>query len=131
VGSTSQVLTAPVFDRRTITTQVLIPNADTLVMGGLVKDNPQSSSTKVPLLGDIPYLGYAFRSESKSVDKENLLIFITPTIVKDSDFQSYHSDFLKARPDASRPQLINPSSMWDNSVTHDWSNPKEEAYSSH
>jgi general secretion pathway protein D len=123
VNGAAQVLTAPVFDRRIITTQVLIPNANTLVMGGLVKDNPQSTSTKVPLLGDIPYLGYAFRSESKSVDKENLLIFITPTIVKDTDFQSNKSDFLKSRPDDKRPKLMDPDSMWDNSVPHDWSTP--------
>jgi general secretion pathway protein D len=126
-GGASQVLTAPVFDRRVITTQVLIPNADTLVMGGLVKDNPRSDSTKVPLLGDIPYLGYAFRSENKSVDKENLLIFITPTIVKDTDFQSHPSDFLQSRPDAVRPNLINPDSMWDSSVQHDWSNPDKSS----
>jgi type II secretory pathway component GspD/PulD (secretin) len=106
---------------------VLIPNSDTLVMGGLVKDNPRSDSTKVPLLGDIPYLGYAFRSESKSVDKENLLIFITPTIVKDTDFQSHNSDFLQSRPDASRPQLMDPNSMWDSSVQHDWSNPDKSS----
>jgi type II secretory pathway component GspD/PulD (secretin) len=131
IGGAAQVLTAPVFDRRTITTQVLIPNSDTLVMGGLVKDNPQSSTTKVPLLGDIPYLGYAFRSESKSVDKENLLIFITPTIVKDTDFQAHTSTFLKTSPDANRPQLINPDSKWDNSATYNWSSPKEETYSAH
>ena len=123
----SQVLTAPVFDRRTLTTQVLIPNANTLVMGGLVKDNPRSDSTKVPVLGDIPFLGHAFRSESKSVDKVNLLIFITPTIVKETDFQTHSSEFLQSRPDANRPKLINPDSMWDNSVKHDWSAPDKSA----
>ena len=90
-GGTSggnQTLTAPVFDSRTFETQVLVHNQNTLVMGGLVKDNPQSTTTKVPLLGDIPLLGYAFHSESKSVDKDNLLVFITPTIVKDTDFQT-------------------------------------------
>jgi type II secretory pathway component GspD/PulD (secretin) len=126
IGGAAQVLTAPVFDTRTITTQVLIPNADTLVMGGLVKDNPQSSSTKVPILGDIPYLGRAFSSETKSTDKENLLIFITPTIVKDSDFQYHPSTFLQSRPDAKRPQLLNPDSKWDNSISHDWSRPTDD-----
>ncbi len=126
-GGASQVLTAPVFDRRTLTTQVLIPNANTLVMGGLVKDNPRSDSTKVPLLGDIPFLGHAFRSESKSVDKENLLIFITPTIVKETDFQTHSTEFLQSRPDASRPKLIDPDSMWDSSVSHDWSSPAKSA----
>ena len=125
IGGAAQVLTAPVFDTRTISTQVIIPNTDTLVMGGLVKDNPQSSSTKVPLLGDIPYLGYAFKSETKSLDKESLLIFITPTIVRDTDFQTHPNTFLQSQPDALRPKLIDTNSKWDNSIKHDWSKPDD------
>ncbi len=125
--SAPQVLTAPVFDIRTITTQVIIPNGNTLVMGGLVRDNPRSDTTKVPLLGDIPYLGHAFRSESKSTDKENLIIFITPTIVKDTDFQTHSSDFLNSQPYAKRPVLMKTDSMWDSSEPHDWSNPKKKS----
>ena len=101
---------------------MLIPNANTLVMGGLVTDNPISQTTKVPVLGDIPILGYAFRSETKSTTKDNLLIFITPTIVKEADFQPAATDFLKSRPDAKRPMLINPKSMWDSTKPYDWSN---------
>ncbi len=123
--STSQLLTAPTFDIRTITTQVIIPNTDTLVMGGLVADNPVSTATKVPLLGDLPYLGYAFRSESKTKDKKDLVIFITPTIIKDSDFQNYPNNFLATQPDAKRPVLINPESMWDSTKPYDWSNPQK------
>ena len=51
----------------------------------------------MPVLGDIPVLGYAFRSENKSLHKDNLLIFITPTIVKDTDFLPTATDFLKSR----------------------------------
>jgi len=128
-GSSSQNVggfnySAPIFDYRRIETQVLIPNADTLVMGGLVKDNPTASYTKIPILGDIPVLGYAFRSESKSLDKDNLLIFITPTIVGDSDFQSTPpTKFFKSRPMTMRPPM-NPKSMWDNAEPyHNWSDP--------
>jgi general secretion pathway protein D len=123
----NQTLTAPVFDVRTFTTQVLVHNQNTLVMGGLVKDNPQSTTTKVPLLGDIPVLGYAFHSESKSVDKDNLLVFITPTIVKDTDFQTplpESTTFLKSSPDAKRAAVMDANSMWDSTEPHDWSNPK-------
>jgi type II secretory pathway component GspD/PulD (secretin) len=126
-GGGSQVLTAPVFDTRTFQTQVVVHNANTLVMGGLVKDNPQSSSTKVPLLGDLPLLGYAFRSESKSLDKDNLLVFITPTIVKDTDFQAplpESTTFLKSRPNNKESSVMNPNSLWDTSQPYDWSNPK-------
>jgi type II secretory pathway component GspD/PulD (secretin) len=107
-----QVFQADLFDNRTFDTQVLIPNAHTLVLGGLVKDAPNSTKNKVPLLGDVPVLGYAFRSESKSMDKQNLLIFITPTIVKDTDFHATETKFLEAQPVKTK-QYLNPDSAWD------------------
>jgi type II secretory pathway component GspD/PulD (secretin) len=111
------------FDSRNIDTQVLIPNANTLVMGGMVKDNPNANYTKVPILGDIPILGWAFRSETKSIDKQNLLIFITPTILKDSDFQPTATDFMNARP-IKEKEPLDPNSAWDSGKPHDWTNPK-------
>ena len=111
---TSLILTAPQFDSRSFITQVRIPNANTLVMGGLVDDSPSSQTTKVPIMGDIPLLGNLFRSSDKSLNKDDLLIFITPTIVQDSDFQPSHTDFLQSRPDAKLPQLMNANSSWDN-----------------
>jgi type II secretory pathway component GspD/PulD (secretin) len=119
-GATSQ---APQFDTRTLDTQVLIPNANTLVMGGLVDDNPADTSTKVPLLGDIPYLGWAFRYSSKSTDKKNLLIFITPTILQDTDFHPTTTDFLSAQPQK-RQQTLDPNSIWDSAKPHDWADPQ-------
>jgi len=115
---------ADIFDYRSFDTQVLIPNAHTLVMGGLVQDNPISSTTKIPLLGDIPYLGYAFRSENKSVSKDNLLIFITPTIVTDDDFHSADTQFFNTEP-IKRPVMLDPNSMWDGSHPYNWSNPSD------
>jgi type II secretory pathway component GspD/PulD (secretin) len=119
-----QIYSAPVFDYRRVNTQVLIPNANTLVMGGLVRDNPTASYTKVPILGDIPVLGHAFRSETKSLDKDNLLIFITPTIVRDSDFQyAPPTKFFKSQPRTIKPPM-NPKSVWDNAEPyHNWSDP--------
>ncbi len=118
-----QIFQADIFDFRHIETQVLIPNANTLVMGGMVSDSPNSSFTKVPFLGDIPVLGYAFRSENKSLNKDNLLIFITPTIVKDTDFQPSTTGFLKSRPTTMKPPL-NPNKPWDSASPYDWSNPQ-------
>jgi type II secretory pathway component GspD/PulD (secretin) len=129
-ASTSQVLSAPTFDFRVITTQVIIPNTATLVMGGLVLDNPVSTATKVPVLGDIPYLGAAFRSEIKTSDKKSLVIFITPTIVKDGDFQIHPNNFLASQPDAKRPTLMDADSAWNSTHPYDWSNPKKTASAS-
>lgn len=121
-------LIAPEFDARRIETQVLIPNANTLVLGGLVKDNPSANYTKVPVLGDIPGVGFFFRSSSKSLDKDNLLIFITPTIIKDSDFQvaTKSSDFLKSSPQPMK-QMMNPKRAWDSPMPRgNWADPITE-----
>ncbi|HKW27819.1 MAG TPA: secretin N-terminal domain-containing protein [Verrucomicrobiae bacterium] len=111
------------YDVRKVTTQVLIPNANTLVMGGFIKDNTKNIYTKVPILGDIPVLGYAFRSENKGLDKDNLLIFITPTIVKDTDYQPTSTAFLQSSPLGPK-QPMNPKTPWNSAKPYDWSNPK-------
>ncbi len=125
-GNPSTSYTIPLFAQRKIDSQVMIPDGDTLVMGGLVQDNPTASYTKVPLLGDIPGLGWAFRSESKSMIKDNLIIFLTPTIIKESDFQpatSAAADFLQSKP-AVMKNRMNPHSPWDGAEPRgDWSNP--------
>jgi type II secretory pathway component GspD/PulD (secretin) len=125
-GNASSSYPVPEFDVRRIDSQVMIPNGNTLVMGGLVSDNPTASYSKVPLLGDIPGLGWAFRSESKANTKDNLIIFLTPTIIKDSDFQPVSSaaaDFLKSKPPVMKNGL-NPNTIWDGAEPRgDWSNP--------
>ena len=124
-GSTgvSSTFPVPIFDVRRMTTQVLIPNGNTLVMGGLVQDNPTATYTKVPFLGDIPGMGWAFRSENKSMDKDNLIIFLTPTIVQDSDFRPAQTDYLQSRP-VTMKQPMNPNTMWDGAQPRgNWSNP--------
>ncbi len=67
---------------RTATTTAIVGDADTIVLGGLIRDKTEVSTNKVPLLGDIPLLGWLFRSRTSSVTKNNLLIFITPHIVR-------------------------------------------------
>ncbi len=122
-GNPSTSFPVPIFDVRRITTQVLIPNGNTLVMGGLVQDNPSATYTKVPVLGDIPGLGWAFRSENKSMNKDNLVIFLTPTIVEDSDFRPTQSDFLQSKATTMKSPM-NPHTWWDSSQPRgNWSNP--------
>ena len=115
--------TPDIFETRHIETQVLIPNSHTLVMGGLVQDNPNASYTKVPVLGDIPLLGVAFRSEKKSMQKNNLLIFITPTIVQDSDFRPMTSDFLQSTPRTMQDPMKMHAWLDSAQPRGDWSNP--------
>jgi type II secretory pathway component GspD/PulD (secretin) len=122
-GGTSGSFPVPVFDRRRIDSQVMIPNGNTLVMGGLVQDSPSATYSSVPVLGSIPGMGWAFKSESKSMSKDNLIIFLTPTIVKDSDFQPTASTFLQSKPKTMKSPM-NPNAFWDRSEPgHTWNNP--------
>ncbi len=74
----------PSINTRSVQTQVLVNNGDTVVLGGIYETSSVDSSTKVPLLGDIPILGYLFRSTSKENTKSELLIFVTPKILSES-----------------------------------------------
>jgi len=91
-------------------------------MGGMLNDTSSKQFTKVPILGDIPVLGWAFRSEAKNRNKQNLMIFITPTIVESDDFHETGSgrEFLKTR-FTERPEPK--QSIWDNARGHDWTKP--------
>jgi type IV pilus assembly protein PilQ len=74
-------VTSPIIDKRTLDSSVLIKSGDTLAIGGLLSDQVSKAKTKVPILGDIPVLGYAFQSHDNERHKRNLLIFVTPTII--------------------------------------------------
>ncbi len=74
-------VTSPIIDKRSLDSNVLIKSGDTLAIGGLLSDQTSKARTKVPILGDIPVLGYAFQSHDNERHKRNLLIFVTPTII--------------------------------------------------
>ena len=74
----------PSINTRSVQTQVLVNNGDTVVLGGIYEQTTSSGENKVPLLGDIPLLGYLFKSTSKAENKSELLIFVTPKILKES-----------------------------------------------
>ncbi|HEV2209223.1 MAG TPA: secretin N-terminal domain-containing protein [Verrucomicrobiae bacterium] len=114
------------FLTRDIQTSVLIPSGDTLVMGGLISDEEDISNVKVPLLGDIPGIGLLFRQDIKSRNKNNLIVFLTPTIVKDSDFQPTRTDYLST-PVPSSDYLGPDWSAWDSGKPKDWSKPDQSA----
>ncbi|MBB1416235.1 type IV pilus secretin PilQ family protein [Pseudoalteromonas sp. SG44-1] len=81
-GDTVQTGTGPAvaIDTQEIQTQVLVENGQTVVLGGIFQQQIINSVKKVPLLGDIPYLGVLFRSTSEFNEKKELLIFVTPKI---------------------------------------------------
>src|ERR1035437_5106109 len=113
------------FFTRRIETAVLIPSGNTLVMGGLISDESQNANIKVPLLGDIPILGLAFRKDTKERNRQNLIIFITPTIVQDTDFQPTHTKFLQS---TGKQVAREEWSAWYSGKPHDWSNQQAAPY---
>ncbi|MCI5071839.1 type II secretion system secretin GspD [bacterium] len=70
-------------DTRTLTTTVVAQNQQTIALGGLIKDREKNSTGKVPLLGDIPLVGALFKQKVKSSEKVNLILFLTPHIIRD------------------------------------------------
>jgi type II secretory pathway component GspD/PulD (secretin) len=107
------------YDIRKIDTRVMIPSGHTLVMGGMASDAVNSGNTKVPVLGDLPIFGYLFRSDTKQRQKANLLVFLTPTIVQDEDFQPTQTTFLK-NPVPTKDTVEGDWSAWDSGQPKDW-----------
>ncbi len=81
----SDTVSIPVIDRRAADTVVVTPNDKTVVIGGLISNQVSDKESKVPLLGDIPLLGAAFKRKTKSDVKTELLIFLTPHVIGSSE----------------------------------------------
>ncbi len=73
----------PSINTREINTQVLVENGETVVLGGVYEESTNDGTSKVPFLGDLPLIGALFRSKTKRDSKEELLVFITPKIIKE------------------------------------------------
>jgi general secretion pathway protein D len=81
LGANTKVVT-PTTLKRTIKTSVVVKDRETIVIGGLIGDSTQTSNYRVPFLGEIPILGWLFRTRSTGREKTNLYVFITPHIVR-------------------------------------------------
>ena len=97
-------------NERKIESKVLSDNGETVVLGGLIKDEVQQTAQKVPLLGDLPVVGRLFRSSSAKKVKTNLMVFLHPVIVRDGrqltgatgeKYRYIRSEQLKSREDGS------------------------------
>ncbi len=86
-GVTTGTSGVPDSAKREIQTTVVAMNGQTVVLGGLMEDSESTRKQKIPILGDIPILGWLFSKKDKSFNKTNLLVFITPYVIRDpSDF---------------------------------------------
>jgi len=85
IATTATNAAGPTTSKRSASTTVVVKDRQTVVIGGLIRDNVTTSTSKVPFLGDIPILGWFFKTKQTSSDKDNLMIFITPYIIKNEE----------------------------------------------
>lgn len=110
ITGTGQTITSllplPILRVRQVTTSAVVWDGQTIVLGGLLSENVQRFKDKVPILGDIPYLGRFFRSESSTTAKKNLMIFVTPTIIDPAGNRLNSEDELPFNPNTIPPQTM-------------------------
>lgn len=82
-SSTTSVPVGPTFTKRSMETVTVAHDEQTLVIGGLVQDDITVTENKIPFFGDIPVIGWLFKSQSTQITKQNLLVFLTPHLIKD------------------------------------------------
>jgi general secretion pathway protein D len=98
-------LPLPIFRVRQVTTSCVVWDGQTVVLGGLISDEVTKIKDKVPMLGDLPFVGKMFRSESSQTRKKNLVIFVTPTIIDPAGNRAHRDEdlpFYQAGPQAAK-----------------------------
>lgn len=88
--------------RRTIQTEVTMPSGDTMVLGGVIDDQESHTDRGLPILKDLPLIGFLFRSSDDTSNKTNLYFFVTPTILDEDDFDDLWQVSLQKKMEADR-----------------------------
>lgn len=82
-GAAEGALGVVPINRRTAKTKVVVQDQQTVVIGGLIRNSVRRSTTRIPILGDLPLIGALFRQENRRVERRNLLLFMTPYVIRD------------------------------------------------
>jgi general secretion pathway protein D len=83
VKTTTSGIDSPTIRQRSMKTSVVVQDSEALALGGLIQEKENTGKSKVPVLGDIPILGTAFRNKSDAVSRTELIIFIRPRVIRD------------------------------------------------
>ncbi len=116
VTNIAQVTTAegsnPTFNKRTVKTFVNVDDKQTIVIGGLVNTEKQQSVSKIPILGDIPLLGFIFRRTTYTTKRTNLMVFITPHVLTDRSEADRISNFKRREQIRATRETTNELKLW-------------------
>ena len=85
IETTTSGIDSPTIQQRKISTRVVVHDGESLALGGLIQEKKSLNQKKVPVLGDIPLFGNAFKSKTDGINRTELIIFIRPRIVRDSE----------------------------------------------
>jgi general secretion pathway protein D len=85
VATTSSTIDSPTIRQRRVRTSVVVSNGEPLALGGMIQESKTTSRTQVPIVGDIPILGNAFKQKDNSIGKTELIIIITPHVIRNLD----------------------------------------------
>jgi general secretion pathway protein D len=88
---------APIINQREATTEVSVMDGQTVIIGGIIRDQVSTTVNKTPILGDIPLIGSLFRSTDKTKSKTELMVFLTPRIVHNAGQAATVTDDVKAK----------------------------------
>jgi general secretion pathway protein D len=94
VNTTTSTIDSPTIRQRRIHTNVAVNDGEALVLGGLIQDSKTVSRSQVPLLGDLPFIGNAFKKKTNEMGKTELIVIITPYVLRDArDARRITEDF--------------------------------------
>ena len=114
-------------NKRELKTVVMADDGETIVLGGLIDEDVQESVSKVPILGDIPFLGHLFKSTSTSRQKRNLMVFLRPRIVRDGitagEISSRKYNYIRAEQLKKQEEGVELMPFTDQPVLPEWDSP--------
>jgi len=102
-GSGASVLRLPQTTQSIVVTKMMLRNGETGVIGGMKEENESFAERKIPIFGDIPFIGKLFKHRSKNVTGNNLLVFVTPTIIDFYETGTFEKDLEKFRAEFAKP----------------------------
>lgn len=106
----------PVFNKRNVKTSIYVDNKQTIVIGGLVSTENLKAIQKIPLLGDIPLLGFLFRRTTYTTKKTNLMVFITPIMLDNKDLANQFTNLKREQQNLEYKQATEKIHLWPQST---------------